>query len=438
MKYILPDTNVFLHYRHYTEFPWESVVGDSEVTLVITSALLGELDELKWKGSSAKIKERAQRIGRQLFTAVSAGSPRKIGDGLWLDLNVEEASISIDFSAHGLSRQSQDDVHVATMLAYGLKHADRETVFVSGDTNQILKLRVRNLAAVLAPDEARLPVDPDPVQVENLELKREIGRLTARRPDLKLTFVEGGTRKLILVSPVTVKSESWIEDRLERERSTRTYRPPSKDDVGLGIIASVLGDPDGGDVLRYEKRLKDYLVDFEAALRAKSLYDAAYSLTGVLPLQLGNEGTEVAEDIDIRLSVPNYVHIGTKAPIPAKSDPPEPPKWPQPRLLGGVDLDMFDAPRRQSSLFSIPEFVRDRKPPRVWIKDIDSGCLIHVDRLKHHEADLLPEPAFWFDRPADVKGFTLSVRITSATLLDALELKLHVQVKPDESPEGAA
>lgn len=60
MKYLILDTNVFLHYKDFEQIDWKSIVGD-DVTICVTQVVLGEIDKHKDQ-SRGRIQKRAKKI----------------------------------------------------------------------------------------------------------------------------------------------------------------------------------------------------------------------------------------------------------------------------------------------------------------------------------------------------------------------------------------
>jgi hypothetical protein len=61
-KYFVLDTNTLLHYRRPDELDWRAFIGSEEIVLVITPALIHELEQQKLVNRSARLKRRANEI----------------------------------------------------------------------------------------------------------------------------------------------------------------------------------------------------------------------------------------------------------------------------------------------------------------------------------------------------------------------------------------
>lgn len=60
MKYLVLDTNVYLHYKDFEQVDWKSMVGD-DVTICVPMVVLNEIDKHKDQ-SRGKIQKRAKKL----------------------------------------------------------------------------------------------------------------------------------------------------------------------------------------------------------------------------------------------------------------------------------------------------------------------------------------------------------------------------------------
>lgn len=67
MKYLVLDTNVFIHYKDFEHIDWKSLVGD-DTTICITQKVIGEIDKHKDQ-SRGRIQKRAKKISAR-FSAI--------------------------------------------------------------------------------------------------------------------------------------------------------------------------------------------------------------------------------------------------------------------------------------------------------------------------------------------------------------------------------
>lgn len=65
MKYLFLDTNIFLHFVDFEQIPWADLIGDSEITIVVSDIVAQEIDKHK-DTAREKIQKRAKKISSKL------------------------------------------------------------------------------------------------------------------------------------------------------------------------------------------------------------------------------------------------------------------------------------------------------------------------------------------------------------------------------------
>ena len=61
MKFVL-DTNIYLHYKLFTERDWKTLLGSEDLTLIVPPTVIKELDEKKYTASNTPLKRKAQEV----------------------------------------------------------------------------------------------------------------------------------------------------------------------------------------------------------------------------------------------------------------------------------------------------------------------------------------------------------------------------------------
>lgn len=147
--FLFPDTNIFLHFQFFDEVDWPVHLGAGEVTLVLTQAVFGELDEKKWS-CTRREKSRAQKVLKRLDAlalSTTAVGVRQAVSVMALDSEPGDEL----FAKHRLSPQVIDDRLVAAALEFKDAVSDR-VVILSDDTGLRIKAKGRRL------DQHRVPL----------------------------------------------------------------------------------------------------------------------------------------------------------------------------------------------------------------------------------------------------------------------------------------
>lgn len=147
---VVPDSNVLVHFRRFTEIPWHRLAGGDSALLVIPMVVVDELDDLKYR--SAGIGDRAAGVIkdiRQLRSGLKPEVPVEVRQGVSLQLLVD---------APGHVRVANRDEEILRQA--GLLQAsvgDRITI-ATNDYGMQVRAVGRGLKYLQLPDDLRLPL----------------------------------------------------------------------------------------------------------------------------------------------------------------------------------------------------------------------------------------------------------------------------------------
>ena len=65
MKYLLLDTNIYLHYIDFEQIDWGTIIGDKEYEIVVPYTVIKEIDKYK-DGPKSKIKSGQRQLLQNL------------------------------------------------------------------------------------------------------------------------------------------------------------------------------------------------------------------------------------------------------------------------------------------------------------------------------------------------------------------------------------
>jgi rRNA-processing protein FCF1 len=202
-KFFVVDTNTLLHYRRPDQLDWAAFKDHpEEVVLVITPAVIHELEQQKLVNRSPRLKRRANEIIQWLNGYLEQTEPIHLADGVRLQFYDE--SPRVDFAAHRLTVSVPDDILIATAIQFR-NQVNAEVSLLTNDTGLRMKLRSRSIAAVKPRDEDRLADEPDETEVELATTRRELHRLQTRQPNLQLGFKDS-TNFITINMPNIVES----------------------------------------------------------------------------------------------------------------------------------------------------------------------------------------------------------------------------------------
>jgi PIN domain len=452
------DTMIFLHCRPVREIDWCAEVAASEVRIVVPRITIRELDKHKNSHPSAKVKKRAGEIARWLVSCHET-SPSEVRPNVTLEF--QGLTPAFDFEAAQLDRTQNDDQLIASMLTFRASDATTRLVLVSQDAGPRMTATDCGLGAIALSDQWRLAPEQDPVIKENEQLRAELKALQSAQPKLRVHFVgndgEQGCTYIDVPAPISdvAPTEAWTaalaaESLAVPERHVGDRQPimPETRRHSAGrpmvTVTHAIMPPTEAEYRRYAAERSAYLSAFTTFQRERWEYERRCARLTDLALILCNDGTAVADDVDIELVVESPVVIllpDIATSLRKAPGPPTRPVAPRTKQRGFfTDLDphgMFrdEAARVSSNLFPVPEFrwssVRSTpKAKEVTRYQVDGTTVAawHVTRAKHGVDEPLPPVTICWPSHAQMASLTLRVTIRAASVPKAVTSKLHVRV----------
>ena len=209
--YVFIDTNVFLHFVHFEQINWASVIErKDEITIVLAPTVIDELDKHKYN-QNKKIARRAKKILPQI-EAIIEGSQNSNYPLLYVSKKPAEETLA----KLNLVKPEQDDLILATIVEFATLHNLENIAFVTNDVGPRLKSKSNNITAFKMPDQYLLPPEPDETEREIIELRRELSGLKNRLPVLKVLFNDGTELLAVQGRPNLLSQEAFIEKQMEQ------------------------------------------------------------------------------------------------------------------------------------------------------------------------------------------------------------------------------
>lgn len=363
MKHLFLDTNYFLHYPPCNEIDWKRLAEDDEVTLLVTSVVLRELNEKKdGKNANRTIQQRAADRLRYLGNLLKTSTSTLITEGILLTAIAFEPSI--DFKEFRLSMNLNDDWLLAHIIDFRSHTTAAEIILITEDLGLRLKAIEHKIPVKEPPYEQRLQDKPDEVVLQNLALRKEIEEIKSARPILTLLFSD--KKKVVIpkreiIDPlISFDHKTWID-------ATQKFARP-------GYRFNNTNFPNQS----YETQLNTY----------KEVVTQTFRVDFVL----SNQGKMPADDIDIFLEFPEGFDVADK-----------PPARPRPVL------SVMDSVGPNKSSKDGPFTFRKRAATANY----------RIKNLKHNLS--LPLPSYVKIPRLEGNGFTIKYTICCANILDKIE-----------------
>jgi rRNA-processing protein FCF1 len=432
------DTMIYLHYKAVEEVPWPELVGAEHVLILIPRITQRELDKHKDSHPQRKIRERARRILQQL-EEWSASDRTPLRERV--DIGVYQPLPRIDYAEFDLDPSRNDEVLLATILDYRQRNPGSEVMLITQDTTPRFTARHLGIPSIALSEDLALPVEPDPVEQENRELRKQLEKLQRAMPKLLLRFAreDPGNRLHVHLQRPPEDADEYIAGEIERIRNeypALTLRAVANREPAFSVLAPLIPS---GEFDRYNRELEEFYERYEQFLGAT--WNTFYSdhLTCRFQLEICNEGSAPGDDVDVWLRFPSGFKLVRAAILDVrKREPPKPPRGPR------TATEMIVEQIHQSSIMippplplSLPGGVQQAPPPNVTGPDIRSNegyYDVHwkVRRVKHNQCEDLDALATIFDHCNDARSFRIDYRVHAANLPEETKRPLHVVVQgPD-------
>jgi hypothetical protein len=397
-----------------------------------------ELDRLKdGQNATKRSRERARKTLVRFRELWANSLVAELRTGISLRALPEEPSI--DFASHGLSRDWHDDQLIATVISYRERAPRERIVIVTRDVGPELKARHHGLEAVRLPNYLELADEVDPADKRLRELERQLAELKSAVPQLRLRFAGEDNRTIISV-PARVSAAERIARRMAALREeypkveARRSAPPAssltmRDVLAASNIVGVMGSYSPGEVTRYNTELDQFFTAYEEHLYRMSGYEAFMRLAFPLKIELLNEGTAPAEDLDVFLHFPDGFELFAQSDLPKAPSEPLPPSKPRTSLemLGTV------VSSAAHSNFLLPRVSSPGPPPNVSSPRIRRSnsyeVSVKVRRLKHGLSAGFDPLYLVFHSDGAVRSIGIDYRINAANTPKEATGKLHVVIK---------
>lgn len=302
MKYLVLDTNVYLHFKHFEQIDWKSLLQD-EVTICVPQRVLTEIDKHKDQ-SRGKIQKRAKAMSARFYEIFLTGATPQVPV---VDMPNPPATA---FDDPQYNKEISDDWIILTALHSAISNAD--IVIVGYDNDILLKAKQHGLGFFKMPDTLLLAEEPSGEEKEIKRLTQQLAKYENRLPDPIVEF-ENETPLLTINKPQFIDVKAELETYETELRSSHRYENVSDkpvDDFTLAMQPLLsLTHSTQGQKQEYNKALDEY---FEKKLRLKEFQLGSLLMEQrfvKLDFWLSNVGTSALGNTMIFINFPPEVAV---------------------------------------------------------------------------------------------------------------------------------
>lgn len=434
------DTMVFLHYRSIEELDFADLLRSPPHTIIMPRITLRELDKHKNTHGSSRIRERARKILKKIERWATG---EEIRPGVCMQFMTGVPAV--DYQKLGLNQDWSDDVLIASVLQYKTDHPeDAAVTLVTQDSGPRLTASQLGICVLELPEECKLPMEPDPLEVENRELLRTISALQNALPKLTVSFAgseqpESYASFSLLAPPDSMEDEIThkIEDlRIKLPKQHPAKATPPNSESSLSMLQAQLASLNYMDPIpaeeyeRYNRGVDEYLKSYESYMRETWEFQAAMKRSIRFEIEIRNIGTAPAEDVDVLLYFPDGFWLFSEDDFPEIPEEPRPPRKPRTRMQVMTEsigrIPYLDFTRPSLPDFKMPSSFNIERTKSYNVRD-------YFPKIKHGDKAVLPEMFLTFDSYDAAGSFSCDYTIRPANLPAPITGQLHFVIEREDA-----
>lgn len=295
MKYLFLDTNIFLHYKGFEDIPWkELLVTDDEITIVLASIILREIDKHK-DSAKGKVRDRAKKISKKVNEVLLQNKPCRIPLVYCRESSIsEEEQRLFDLSVN-------DDRFLLNILhcSYNIE----DVYVVSNDTDVILKAREVQLNYLYMDETYRASEEPTEEEKKLRILQEKYDQLVNRQSKPIVLFSEENSECLTWPQKHYRDLDSVVEAEIEKD----VVRFPVKEYPNRSIPTT-----EADKIFAYNHMREEYIAALRTQKKLKLTKIVREDSFKPLTLIVCNIGNAQTGDLFVRLRFPLNVKLYTK------------------------------------------------------------------------------------------------------------------------------
>lgn len=420
------DTDILLHFETFDQVDWPNVLEADHVHLVLTSAVMRELNQHKDDTSNAWRQKRARTLVPKLqdyLGTVTPGQPSSVRSGVSLIDMPDEPSVN--WSELGLDPGVNDDRLIASILNL-VDELQPDTVYFLSNDFLARRKAIKHGIEAIEP-EGKIPeLQRSMPELSELEqLRRENLALKNRLP--RLTFAlweDGDATNLVTRSLNTAGSKVGLDQhvtetvREEGRKLEEIIERGKRQQVSEAALDS------------FSRECQTYLEDLEKALKLIRLRE--FGPACELCFVLENAGSAPARDVKIDLLFPEgFWVIGVSDDdeyqelrlLPRKPKP----KWQKSNWMQGLVTP--PPPSVAGTLQSFAKLTLPKGP--LYDDDFPHLVAYEHPKLQHDDCWPMESVVVYFPLETD-GGFEIIYSINSDDILERIGGKLAVRLVKSE------
>lgn len=425
MSIIFVDTNIFLHFKNFTEIDWLEICHDVNCKVVIAPIVIDELDKLKISNDDKG--KRARKVLLK-FEECDENNQSEIRKNVDLEVILDRPK-KITFNTNHLNPQEQDHQLMACIIEYKLREKSNtnEIFLCSNDIGPRLRSKQFGIRVLKLPNEYLLPEKDNAIEKQLKTLLKENALLKSRIPQPILVFKNEKDFVKIKISENEINKEFFINLELIKLKNDYPYMEIDlNDEKYMNPIApiSIINTISQDQMNKYNSNLDEFYTDYASYLDSLYYYERKSNHSINIDLCITNRGNVPAEDVDIYCHFPDGFELIGEDDLEDPPEKPNPPSTPKTFFENFADI---------SSSINLRPFSHDLgttiipKLNRPSIKKT-SSYEVHLFRkyIKHGIVYSLDRLVAIYGQFSDMKSFAIDYRIIAGNIPETIEGKVNI------------
>ena len=312
MKYLLLDTNIYLHYIDFEQIDWGTIIDDKEYEIIVHYIVIKEIDKYN-DGPKSKIKVRAKAVASKFGSYF-------LNDDYNKQINlvqINDPSDEILIKYH-LNRSVCDDLIIGSILEF--EHKD-EVIVISHDNTLLIKAKNLGLKFLpKMPDKYLISEEKSEEEKEYERCRKELEQFKNRQPKPKIMFANGET-VLRIKAPCVSNIDSKLEEIMIKIKSknpkanihTTSHENISPSDILNDMLNSLnrfqYSIYSDDQLMKHNIELDKFYAYCERFYRFKLESELLEGQLKELSFIISNSGSAETGEMNIFLNFPKHIQL---------------------------------------------------------------------------------------------------------------------------------
>jgi hypothetical protein len=423
MKTIFLDTNIFLHFKSFTEIDWLTICQDNICKIVIAPIVIDELDKYK-VGNDEKAK-RARKTLQKIEGYVETKT-NEIRKNIGLEVIIERPKKST-FKTYHLNPEEKDNHLIASIIEYQKRLRNKDIFLCSNDIGPRLRAQQFKINIFKLSDSYLLPEKDNAIDKQLKALIKENNLLKSRIPKPLLLFENEKDFVKIKISEKEIEKAIFMKGKLIKVKTMyphMIFAEQNKNYLNPLLPISSLNIVSNDQIEQYNSALDDFYLEYGTYLHSLYEFEVRKNLSFEINFIITNGGNTPAEDVDIFCHFPDGFELIESEDL---EDPPVEPKPPAKPKTAFENMAGF------SSSFNLRPFFPNMGTPtipklnRPSIKKTKSYDVNFFRKyVKHGIIYPLDSLIAVYEHYSDLKNYAIDYRIVAGNIPEPVSGKLNI------------